>query len=194
LASHLLVPLVEQIMSQDLNAASVAVDPAAIPVLVPARCTETPIRFPHIPSRNVAPPASAAWFRAGESELRIDGDHNPPGSRKDTLTGSSGIAAVGLEPHSVEQTGIPGLRARPSAGLPSRSEAFDDRMLPEPSAPQDDALRQPADVLQPMLDQLRIRLLDFGNLLARDYPGDQHLESAFETVCRSYGQLIALRR
>ncbi len=194
-------------MSQNLNAASVAVDPAAIPVLVPASSAETPIRFPHIPSRNITPPASAAWLRAGEGDLRIDGDHNPPGSRKDALTGSSATAAegsdaklrssrsnLGSDPLSAEQAGIPGLRARPSASRPARSEAFDDRMLPEPPAPQDDALRLPADVLQPMLDQLRIRLLDFGNLLARDYPGDQRLESAFETVCRSYGQLIATRR
>lgn len=146
--------------------------PVVVPVIVPV--AETPIRFPHIPSRHVAPPASAAWLRAGEADLRIDGDHNPPGQ-----TGKSEV---------------PGLRSRSPSAQSLRAEAFDDRMLPEAPAPSDDALRQPTEVLQPMLDQLRLRLLDFGNLLSRDYPGDQRLEAAFEVVCRSYGQLVATRR
>lgn len=126
-----------------------------------------PIRFPHIPSRDLPPLPASSWFHHGQAAVRVDGQHPPAGER-------------------AARVGIPGIRS-------PRSEAEELPLAPE-SGNLTGTGRLPAESLLAMNEQLRRRLLDFGNLLAASDSADRQLEKGFETVCRCYSQLSALIR
>jgi|GEM_PF-5757340 len=132
--------------------------------------TDVPIRFPHIPSRRVPPPGTANWIRKEDVSVRVDATH------KESFLGRSG--------------NIPGVRTEQTGKV--SAEAFDERLLPSPATREESVTRREKSDLLVMTEQLRHRLVDFGNILARSEQADPQLERAFETVCRSYSQLATI--
>lgn len=131
---------------------------------------DAPIRFPHIPSRRNPPPGTAHWIRKEDFAVRVDATHEETVSKR------------------VPE--IPGIRTDASGKI--KAEAFDDRLLPEPVTQDDSTVRREKSDLLVMTEQMRLRLVDFGNILARSDQPDQRLDRAFETVCRCYSQLAAI--
>ncbi len=142
---------------------------------------ENPIRFPHIPARTGLPAGTVAKFHNDGASHRVDSIHTRTSSQSTTSPGHpSGAASAPVNP-------IPGIRTRDSI----HSEASDDHLVPfAPTTPPSEKPVRPAlppDVAA-LTEQMRRRLLDFGNLLA-SRSSDARLESAFETVCQSFSQL-----
>jgi hypothetical protein len=136
-------------------------------------CSNAPIKFPHIPARNSFLQGPSTTFQNAGAVHRVDADHPR----------MSGAASV-----------IPGIRTPNSAREESaHGEALDNQVLPEPAKPStsdEDSRRMPKELLA-LSEQMRRRLMDFGNLLS-DRNQDPRLEKAFETVCHSFSQLYAV--
>lgn len=76
------------------------------------------------------------------------------------------------------------------------AESVDENLVHRPEVkPVSRPAGSPAGNVAALVEQVRLRLVDFGNLLSREHGEDRRLEAAFETVCRSYGELLdAVRR
>lgn len=128
-----------------------------------------PIRFPHIPARDNPPPGTSSWLRTGGTLVRLDANHPPAGGR------------------AKEGGAIPGVRSVAAGSTDGASDA-----APVPSTGWPDGMEQGerAELLA-INEQLRMRLVDFGNLLSASGGGNRTLEAGFETVCCCFSQLSA---